>query len=453
MNGMLRSILLAALLAPSAWAQLQLFTTDGTTDTPVGSVFQIANAAPNDTLETRFRVRNSGTGPISFQTLSIAGQGFKISSAPSIPYVVASGQFVDFRVAFSPTAVGSYSANLQVNSLSIFVRGSAVASAILSEGTLALGAGATIDFGKIERGTSLAQTLTLSNPSSAAVSVSSMAVSGTTFKLSGITTPLSLAPSQSVTFQVTFAPQLGGAATGLLTLDQRSFALTGLGLDPPLPTATIQLASSNGLSAQQTTVSIQLGAASKVSGTGTLTMAFHPSVTGVTDDPAVQFLSGPQRAATVTVSVGDTAGKFGSSLQLAFQTGTTAGTIAFTLTFPNGTQQTTLAIAPAQVSFDLASGTRRVNDLDVSLTGFDNTRSAGQLAFTFYDKTGKVLAPGTLRSDQTNAFRSYFNAGQLGGAFALRATFPVTGDATQIVGVDVEMTNSTGVAKTQRITF
>ncbi|MGI8742470.1 MAG: hypothetical protein ACR2NN_07840 [Bryobacteraceae bacterium] len=58
-----------------------------------------------------------------------------------------------------------------------------------------------------------------------------------------------------------------------------------------------------------------------------------------------------------------------------------------------------------------------------------------------------------IRVDETSDFRRYFGAGKAGGAFQLRATFPVTGDATQIAGVDVEMTNSAGIAKTQRISF
>ena len=83
--------------------------------------------------------------------------------------------------------------------------------------------------------------------------------------------------------------------TSKLTIDQRSFALTGLGLDPPLPTASIQLGMQTGVSAQQSTVSIPLATPSKISGTGTLTMDFHPNVTGVTNDPP--FSSSPGRSA------------------------------------------------------------------------------------------------------------------------------------------------------------
>ena len=68
-------------------------------------------------------------------------------------------------------------------------------------------------------------------------------------------------------------------------------------------------------------------------------MEFHPSITGVTDDPAIQFLSGPKRAATVTINSGESIARFGTQTDYAFQTGTTAGTILFTLKLPNDTEQ------------------------------------------------------------------------------------------------------------------
>ncbi len=452
---MLRKLVLLGCLSLPASAQLQLFQFDGTTETPVVGVYQVPGAAPGDTLETRFRVRNPGSGPATLQTLSIAGQGFRISATPTLPYVIASGQFADFKVTFSPDAPGFYSANLQVNGTTIYVRGTATPAATLSLGNAVLAAGATVDFGGTEHGVPVSQSFTVSNPSNSVISIASISVSGSGFQGPvGVSTALSLSPGQAATFQIVFAPQSAGTVKGQLTIDQRSFILTGLGLDPPLPKASIVLNSQAGQSAQQAAISILLASASKVNGIGTLTLDFKPSVAGVTDDPAIQFLSGPKRVATVTIAPGDSAGKFGALAQLGFQTGTTAGTITFTLKFPNGTQQMSVTIAAAPISFDTATGTRRVSDLDVSLIGFDNTHSASQLSFTFYGPTGQALAPGAIKVDETSDFRAYFNSTQaVGGAFLLRATFPVTGDATQVKGVDVEVTNSAGIAKTQRITF
>jgi hypothetical protein len=447
-------------LSLPALAQIQVLQFDGTAETPVGSVVDMGSAAPGDTVEVRFRVRNIGSSATTLQTLSLTGAGFKISVAPSLPYTLApySGPAseAEFRVAFNPTAAGSYSAFLLVNTINIIVRATATASAAL---TLAgnptpLAAGAVIDFGPVLRGGSRLLSLTLTNSSTLAIMVPTLTVSGAGFRGPiGATAPIQLAAGQSASFQIAFEPLAGQPAKGTLTVDKRSFSLTGQGLDPPIPAASIVFGAQAVASSQQNTVSIPLASASQVSGTGTLTLEFRSAVTGVTDDSAIQFMSGPRRAATVTIAVGDTAAKFGAQSNISFQTGTTAGTLVFTLTLPAGIQQTNLVVAPAAVNIDKATGVRRVNDLDVSLTGFDNTYSATQLAFTFFDKSGATMQPGVIRVDVTSDFRLYFNSTKTGGAFALLATFPVSGDATQVGGADVQITNSAGVVKTQRINF
>ena len=157
----------------------------------------------------------------------------------------------------------------------------------------------------------------------------------------------------------------------------------------------------------------------------------------------------------MTISVGDTTAKFdGGQPDLAFQTGTTAGTITFDLTV-NGRSagHATLTIAPAAVALQTSTSVRRLGALDVSITAFDNTYSASQLAFTFFDKSGATMQPGVIRVDASSDFRLYFGSTKAGGMFALLATFPVTGDTSQIVSATVGITNSVGVTTTQHITI
>ncbi len=445
-----------AMLPLAALAQIQVLRFDGVNENPVAGLVDVGAASPGDTLETRFRVRNIGAGAAVFQTLSIAGSGFRITTAPSLPYTIAPGSEAEFRVAFSPISIGSYSAFLLVNSINISLRGTVAPAAVLTldNGSAALAAGATIDFGSVQRGSSRLQTLTLTNPNSASLTISTLAVTGVGFRGPiGAQAPIEIAYGESVSFQIAFEPPGGQPAQGTLTVDQRAFVLIGQGLDPPLPAASIQLASAVGASVQQNNISIPLASAAQVSGTGTLTMQFQSSVPGVPDDAAVQFLSGPKRAATVTITAGDTMAKFGSQSSIAFQTGSTTGTILFTLKLPNATQQASLTIAPAAVVLDTAHAVRRVGNLDVSLVGFDNTYSTSQLAFTFYDQKGNAMQPGVIRVDVSADFRLYFSSSQAGGQFALLATFPVTGDVNQVAGFDVQVTNSAGAAKSQRITF
>jgi len=452
-----RMLLLAALLPLSALAQIQIYQFDGATEIPVPATFAVGTAAPGDTIETRFRVRNTGDGAAVLQSLALSGQGFRISTAPSLPYTIAPGNEAEFRVVFTPTLTGSYSASLAVNAIHITLQGSSVAAVtLLYTGSIApIATGAVIDFGSAVRGASQVKSLTLFNAAGSNLTVNTLAVSGVGFRGPiGLSAPIQLAPGQTASFQIAFEPQNGQPAQGTLTVDQRTFNLAGLGLDPPLPGASIIFASTLGASAQQNSVSIPLTSASAVSGTGTLTLEFHASVPGISDDAAVQFLSGPKRSATVTIAAGYTTAKFNGQPSIAFQTGTTAGTIVFTLKLSNGSQQqASLAIAPAPVNFDLASCVRKFGELDMSLAGFDNTYSASQLIFTFYDSRGAIIQPGPINVDVSSPFQQYFASTPAGGMFALLAKFPMTGDSTQVVSVDVQITNAAGITTAQRVSI
>jgi hypothetical protein len=449
-----RLLAVLAFLPVSAFAQLQLFEFNGTTETPVTNLYQVPPAAPGDNVIIRFRVFNTGAGAVTFQTLSLAGEAFIISTAPSLPYVIAPGSFAEFDITFSPFAVGSYSANILVNTIAVTLEGNAAAEPSISAGTTPLSVGSTVNFGQIQFGLTTSQTFTLSNPNGTNVTISQINVTGAGFKgPTGITTPLTLAPGQAAAFQVTFAPAAGQTYTGTLSVDQRTYSLTGLGLTPPVPTATIVFTSPQISSALQTTLIIQLASASQVAATGTLTLAFQSAVAGVSDDPAIQFLTGPPRVTSVTVAPGDSIAKFGAATNIMFQTGSTAGVIVFTLQLADTTQQASLSIAPAQVYLDTASGTLEAGSVVVGLIGYDNTYSASQLQFTFYDTNGIALPNGLITANVTQDFQSYFQTTTAGGSFQLRASFLISGDSAVLGSVVVSITNSVGVTTTQRLTL
>jgi len=454
-----RLLLFVALLPLSALAQLQVYEYDGTSDTPVGPVVNVGTAAPGDTIEARFHVRNNGNGPIVVQTLSLAGDGFTIAGAPTLPYTLAPyvgpASEAEIDIEFSPTIVASYNATLLINTTSVVLTGTAAPSAVvtLAGSNTPLSAGAVVNFGSAAVEITRTQGFLLSNSGSADISVERVAVSGSDFTLGPLTTPVQIGPGQSVPFQVTFTPQSGAPAQGALMVDTRTFKLVGQGLDPPLPGASIVFASTVGASAQQNSVTIPLASASQVTGNGTLTMTFQSSVTGVSDDPAIQFLSGPRRKATVSIAAGDTSAKIGGQGSMAFQTGTTAGTITLTLALNAATQQSTLAIAPSPITLDSFTAVRQYGALNVAFSGFDNTYSASQLAFTFYDLKGLALPQGAIDVDAATAFRQYFDTTQAGGSFALLATFPVTGVTSQIGFVSAQITNSAGATTAQQIPF
>ncbi len=199
-------------------------------------------------------------------------------------------------------------------------------------------------------------------------------------------------------------------------------------------------------------VAVQLASASKVAGGGTLTMEFDP-LPGLPNDAAVGFLSGPAMNTSFTIAAGDSIGKFNSQPNIAFQTGTTAGNIVFTLTLAGATSQAKVTITPATVNISTASSIRRIDAVDVNIAGFDNTHSVSQIGFTFYDAKGNTIQPGLIEADATAQFKNYFAANQAGGMFTVLATFPILGDDSTIASVAVQVTNSAGVTSAQRITL
>jgi len=84
--------------------------------------------------------------------------------------------------------------------------------------------------------TTATQTVTLTSSGTLPVTVSSAAIAGTGFALSGGTFPTNLNPGQSVTLNVQFNPTVAGAATGTLKVVSNSatspttvITLTGTG--------------------------------------------------------------------------------------------------------------------------------------------------------------------------------------------------------------------------------
>jgi hypothetical protein len=203
-------------------------------------------------------------------------------------------------------------------------------------------------------------------------------------------------------------------------------------------------------SAQQGTVRINFDAPSKTSGIGSVSLSFRSTPNGMAD-PSVAFAGGGQ-SSTFTVAPGDAQGQFTGGATAFFQTGTTAGMLTITAQLGTAMDEQTILISPAAVAVTSAQATRSTGTIEIDLTGFDNTRTAGPLAFTFFDAAGGTIAPGAIRTDNTAGFANYFQM-SLGGSFLLKAIFPISGDSSQIKAFSVTLTNGAGTASTDKVVF
>jgi hypothetical protein len=194
-----------------------------------------------------------------------------------------------------------------------------------------------------------------------------------------------------------------------------------------------------------------------------VTLSFQSAVSGVSDDPAITFADGT-RSAPFTVAEGASAGQFAAGPSVSFGTGTTAGTLTFTVTLGSQTAQAKVTIPVALIGIDAAVAARNVacdpglvycttTNIQLQINGWDNTRSTSQLVFSFFNSSGSAIAPGNITVAASSAFEQYFASSAMAGVFGLTAFFPVTGSSDDVVAAVVQLTNSVGSVESAQITF
>jgi hypothetical protein len=447
MNRIVPFVCLCAWIVPSARAQF-VFSSNGTT---VATSYNFGNVAPGMTASASFQLQNTSTAAATLTYLNVAGTGFSISDGPSLPQTLNSQATVTFTVNFEGTVDGGYSAFLLADGVTALLTAAVVPGLTYqvqtASGTQNLGALPAINFGAVDLGATSTVEFIASNTSTEALPVPTITVSGSDFSVSQPVSTTTVQPGGQATFSVEFEPSASGARSGTITIGSNSYALAGTGVALVLPQPHVNILLSQAQSAQLGTVTVTFDSPAESSGSGTVTLSFQPSISGAVDS-AIVFASGTQ-SASFTFSAGDIQATFTSGSSIGFQTGTTAGTIQFTAQIGSLSDQQSVTIAPAVVSFTDTQANVYTGSVVVQIAGFDNTRSAGALSFTFYDAGGNLIAPGAISANATAAFAQYFNSSE-GGGFLLSATFPVTGDASQITYVQAAFSNSAGTSTTLR---
>ncbi len=461
---MQRLLFLVCLGAGCLPAQLQLFYVQGAYQAPITvPQYSFGTVSAFDSRDVQFRLTNTGSAATPLTTLSV-GVPFSILGfdLTTLPLSVSPGASVNFTVSFAPTAPGQFSSTLAADGVSLTLTGTALSGVAVSVSTgsgppAQLQAGTAIDFGSETRGSTLTQQVVVSNPLQNTITVQNVAVinlQGTAFTLEPVGLPISLAAGTSATLSIDFSPISDGPQQGALEIDQLSVPLTGIGTDPPFPQAVMTFSNKSASSSQQDSLSVTLATPSPSNGTGQIQMSFQPGSPNANPDNAIQFLSTGSQIAPFSVNQGDPAGYFGTANSAAFQTGTTAGVITFTLTLGAVTATQTLTVGPEIAN--IASGQAQITSggLNVQFEGFDNTRSASTITFTFRDASGATLGGGAIAVNTAAAFQQFFSSSDEGGVFALDAFFPVaSGNSNQVSSVQIQVANAAGTTPTTTLNF
>ena len=428
------------------------------------SPLNFPNTSLSATSAITFTLTNSSQVNVNVPAITLPVQNttqpgaFSLATS-NMPASIAAGQSASFNVVFAPSQIGLAYGVLQIGSNSYPIQGYGIVVATIDElqitytnatGVSTLPQAATpISFGQVIPGSGASSVLTFhvfNPPTSAnAVTVPAIAVTGNGFAASGLPTmPVSIAVGATVNFSVAFTPVSAGTFIGNLSIGGRAFSLSGLSLNSAIPSFTITT-SGTVSSQQQLNLVIQLSAPSPVSALGTITMKFTPTIANVTDDTAVMFPATGGRQLNVSLASGAQTATYNNQSSIAFHTGTTAGTITFSVAFPNTTTYSqSFNVPSATPLFTSVQAVRENPNLLITLIGYDNTYSAGTVSFTFYDTSGNVIGSPILYN-ATSAFQQlYFTNDTQGGMFSLQANFPVSGDITKVGSVTVGLANSLG---------
>lgn len=452
----------AVAAAPAAHAQIALSVLNGSTQTPITTSYNFGSIAPYATLSVTFAATNTAATSVTIGTLALSGIGFAIVNTSTLPYVVAPGKAFDFTVRFTGGPVGNYSANLEVNSLVVSFQGTVAQAAGLTVGAPCTGPDAlgNVSFGRVPQTGQVSCNFTLTNPYTQALLVSPVALQGSAFQGS-IPSSLTIPAGQSITFSVTFTAPAAIPYAGTLTVGVATFYLSGTGYLNPLPAPVLSFNASTLQSGTQYVLTAALPSPAQSAANGTITMSFTPSTSAVTDDTAVEFVATSSRVVPFSVAQGATALLLNNQSGATFSTGTTEGTITFTVDAGaigiSGSATTTATIAPAPVAVASASATNETSALVVSITGFDNTYSIGAMTFTFYDLSGKPLGE-PIQANFSQQFEMFYQNEAGGGAspgsaFQAAVSFPVTGNASTVGSVTVQLTNTAGTTTVSGLNF
>src|ERR1700728_254078 len=160
---------------------------------------------------------NTSGSNLTISQANVSGTGFSITGL-NTPLSFAAGQSVSFNVVFSPTSAGSVTGNLALtNDGTTSPVNIALSAMAVTAGNLTTNP-TSFSFGSVQVGaSSQTQTETLTNTGGENRTTTAATI-GTGFSYTGLSLPLTLAPNQSTTFGVVFAPTAAGASNGTLSI-------------------------------------------------------------------------------------------------------------------------------------------------------------------------------------------------------------------------------------------
>ena len=208
------------------------------------SVANFGTVSSNSSNSQTITLSNTGSASVAVSQVNVSGTGFSVSGMSGLPMTINAGANKTFNVVFAPTTSGSASGTVQVVSnapnspISIALSGSGqTATQLLSANP------SSFNFNNVNDGSSASVNVTLSNTGNSNVMISGVIATGAGFSASGVA-GMTLAPNQTATLVITFAPTTAGAVTGSVAVSSNAsnsptVNLAGTGVQATPHTATV----------------------------------------------------------------------------------------------------------------------------------------------------------------------------------------------------------------------
>jgi hypothetical protein len=213
-------------IALSGTAENNAQTTSPTiTVTPSSASFGSVPLGTSSSLT--IQIHNTGTTRLGLAPLILSGAGFNLAGVPS-DLLMAANTSLTFKVVFSPSSAGTYS-----GSVPLIANGATIDSIPLS-GT-ATGSSSSsstppvppvqttvtpssVSFGSVPVGTSSSHTITIHNNGTSRLTLGSLTLLGSEFRLASVPSDLLMAAGTSLTFNVVFTPVSATSYSGSLRI-------------------------------------------------------------------------------------------------------------------------------------------------------------------------------------------------------------------------------------------
>ena len=391
--------------------------------TASASSLSFGNVQVSNSQSLQETLTNSGGSSVTISQATVTGTGFGVSGL-SLPLTLAAGQSTSFNVAFAPQASGAVTGYVAITSNASNSLGVSLAGTGVTAGTLTASS-SSLSFGNVLVSNTQSVQETVTNSGGSSATISQVSVSGSGFAVSGLSLPMTLAAGQSTSFNVNFAPQAAGSASGSLSIvSNASNATLAISLSGTGSTPGVLAVTSSSLSFGNVQVSATQSLPETVTNSGGTSLTIsqaNVSGTGfaVTGLSLPLTLAPGQSFTFGTTFTPTSSGNAGGTLSLVSNASNPTLTVSLAGT---GAVSGQLTVSPASLNFgSVVTGQSSSLPASISASGASVRVSSAMFGTSEFTLSG-VTFPLTLAAGQSASFQVVFTP-QASGTASDTASF------------------------------